>query len=446
MAKSGDLVEKYLRELVGELYESITSEADQDKSLNRSRIFEAIASHASYEPLIAAISKDESLVRFFPAVLKAKHKGETANLRAVQSRVTWSDGLSEGMSIPVLAVAMLCAVFRILWTLKDYPTRDEVLDHVPSIISLSRGLAEKHVVKVPQITAIHNITLPDDRELLLGAAIVRQPNRYDNLRLARVASAIGPTVDAILRLEVDFQALNIHDATMGKVEDHTGSSADGFSRFFEEYARDAQHEVDMARLALALSSNPEKLIAPVCGFSATLNPLTDMPSASRSNSRPYQAPYPSQTIDDLVRERLANVACLVQKHARSMDTGVRRLLQAITERLDPEDGLVDAIICWENLFSATPDTVLRVCGAMAKLLGPTEPKARKAFYDQLKQLYNTRNKLVHGSSAIPRDSIYSNRDAAVKYALDALRAVYAREELVSADNSAERALLVLLNL
>src|SRR6266487_7062389 len=86
----------------------------------------------------------------------------------------------------------------------------------------------------------------------------------------------------------------------------------------------------------------------------------------------------------------------------------------------PEDGFVDAIICWENLFSGTPETTLRVCGAMAKLLSPANNNRRRDVYKNLSTLYLIRNKIVHGSEADIPEETYRNRDSAIRYAMEAL--------------------------
>jgi hypothetical protein len=184
----------------------------------------------------------------------------------------------------------------------------------------------------------------------------------------------------------------------------------------EQQARRLQDSTDLARLAIALCSPPGQFFAPIHSWSAVVNPLTEVSASAMSGARVLTAPYPVQSISVFVEQEIDGYAQMLERYAGSLKTGVRRLLLAITERLYPEDGLVDAIICWESLFSGTPETTLRVCGSMAKLLGPSDVAGRRELFNELRDLYLARNKAVHGSetrSAI----ITSQRDATIQYAL-----------------------------
>src|ERR1022692_4010022 len=78
----------------------------------------------------------------------------------------------------------------------------------------------------------------------------------------------------------------------------------------------------------------------------------------------------------------------------------------------------------------------------------TSLKRSSALYTKLRDLYNARNKLVHGSFVHGSpDSIslmFESRDAAIEYALDALRVVFQREDLLVGPSSSDRSLRVLL--
>jgi len=110
----------------------------------------------------------------------------------------------------------------------------------------------------------------------------------------------------------------------------------------------------------------------------------------------------------------------------------------------PEDGFVDAIISWESLFSASPETTLRVCGAMAKLLEPENEPRRLDCYRILNGLYRRRSSVVHGSFSYSSRITTEERDRAVDLALDAFRSIYGREELLTIADSGERGRLLLL--
>jgi hypothetical protein len=55
---------------------------------------------------------------------------------------------------------------------------------------------------------------------------------------------------------------------------------------------------------------------------------------------------------------------------------IRRILRAVSERKEPEDTLIDAVIVWENLFGSSQETTLRVTMSVAWMLG-TDSKHRE---------------------------------------------------------------------
>jgi len=130
-----------------------------------------------------------------------------------------------------------------------------------------------------------------------------------------------------------------------------------------------------------------------------------------------------------------------------MDVGMRRLISAVTERLDAADGLVDAVICWENLFGSPSEAVFRVTGAMAKILEPDNQAERERLVKELKRIYGVRSGLVHGNPKPPKaEDVATDRDSAIRFALAATRRVYENPRLLTAENSAIRGSYVLLDL
>jgi hypothetical protein len=442
-----DAVEEHLRDLIIDLYDFIIEESGQGPSQMVPPIFQRVAEHRSYDALVVLIAQDESLVKFFPALKETTGQGHSVDfLKRLQTIVIWSDGSSEGMTPLTLCCSIIRGVFRVLWSWDDLPSLDDALKQLPKAIDLARDLAEKRPVKIPAVVAIHNIKLMHDRAIPIGSAVLREPICFD--RSCLFDMALGPKIDTVLRLDVDFTVLHIrgtdqnkdrdkeHQETLKLIETLGYKSA-------EQQARRIQDAIDLARLAVALSSSPGRLFAPVQGLSAAVNPMAEISSAGISSARSLQAPYPAQDISVSVEQQIARYAQLLERHPNVLRTGVRRLLLAITERLYPEDGLVDVVICWESLFSSTPETMLRVCGSMAKLLGPDDVAGRHQLYNQLRDLYLARNKVVHGSES-SIETIVRARDAAVQYALDAFREIYQRDDLISVDDSSARGLSVLL--
>jgi hypothetical protein len=440
-------IEVHLSNLITDLYDLIVDESGKGPVQIMPSIFQRVAAHEAYDSLVVSIAQDDSLVKFFPALRETQgQEHEVDFLKGLQSIVIWSDGSSEGMTVATLCCSIIGGVFRVLWSWSDDPSLQDALEQLPKIIDLARDLARRRRIKVPAVVAIHNVELTHDRALPIGSTVLRKPIRFDRSNLP--GTALGPNMDAALRLNVDFRVLHIRSTDQSKDSDNEHQAtlklieARGY-KSAEEQDRRVRDIIDLSRLAIVLSSPQGQLFAPIPSWSAVINPLTEVSASGMSNARILKAPYPAQSISVSVEQQIDSYAKMLERYASALQTGIRRLLLAITERLYPEDGLVDAIICWESLFSGTPETMLRVCGSLAKLLGPNDVAGRRSLYDELRSLYLARNRVVHGSEIRPA-IITGERDAAVQYALDAFRAILQRHDLLGASGSSERGLSSLL--
>jgi hypothetical protein len=107
-------------------------------------------------------------------------------LRDLQTIVIWSDGSSEGMTPLTLAAGIIREAFQHLWSWDDDPTLQDVLQRLPESIGLVSRLADKRLVRIPAVVAIHNIELIGQRSIKIGSAVLRKPNKYDRTRLYAV--------------------------------------------------------------------------------------------------------------------------------------------------------------------------------------------------------------------------------------------------------------------
>ncbi len=444
-----DRVHAYLRILVENFYAFIIRGSKKIPFLMISPLYKEIAEHECFNSLMMAIANDGSLAKFFPTLCEATpDQLDADSIKDLQTIIVWSDGSSEGMTPLTLCSAIISDVFRYLWSLDNNPSLNGALRRLPDSIELARNLAEKRPVKIPAVVSIHNINLIG-RSLKIGRAVLRKPIRYDRFRLPMIVGA-HDTKALILRIEVEFSAIHIRatsrDADRDEEQQRTQRLIESIGyKAMDRQTRHLQNEVNRTCLAIALSSSPGKIFAPVQGWGSTVNPLSDLNRSQKSGARSDNAPYPSQEIGTAAERRaITRFASLIERHPDVLNAGTRRLLLAITERMYPEDAFVDAIICWENLFSDTPETSLRVCGAMAKLLCGTDSNSRREMFRKLSKLYGERSKIVHGSSEDAPERIYENRDLAIGYTLDAFRAIYKRDDLLQIRKSPERGLMVLL--
>lgn len=447
--KLEDEVYVNLRILLEEFYPFIVQQSTNSPFQMMPPLYRHISEHECFSSLMIAIARDKSLANFFPVLRRKPVDGLDADsIKDLQAIIVWSDGSSEGMTPLTLCAAIIGEVFRHLWSWNDNPSLDDTLKRLPESIGLARNLAQKRTVRIPALVSIHNIELMRDRAIQIGHAVLRKPIRYDRFRLASIA--IGQDANAlVLRLETGFSAIHIRatsrDADREEEQRKTQHLIEtmGYGSM-ERQIRNFQNEINQLCLSIVLASPAGTIFSPVQGWNSAVNPLSDVNHSQISSARSLNAPYPAQKIGKVTERKIARFASLIERHPDVLKAGVRRLLLAITERMYPEDGFVDAIICWENLFSGAPETTLRVCGSMAKLLSPANDERRHNMYKELSRLYGLRNKIVHGSADDLPEGMYSNRNLAVKYALDALRIIYTRDDLLVTNDSYQRGRIILL--
>lgn len=151
------------------------------------------------------------------------------------------------------------------------------------------------------------------------------------------------------------------------------------------------------------------------------------------------APLPAADLDKALADRATQWATHVADLPESLWFGCKRLLLATSVRADPVDGLVDAVICWENMFGAGTGVRVTVATAIARLLEPSDETRRQILFDEIGSLYVKRNQIVHGHKEPSPQMAGRDRNEAVRIAVKALEALLSRHDLLSIDNPAKRA-------
>jgi len=204
--------------------------------------------------------------------------------------------------------------------------------------------------------------------------------------------------------------------------------------------------ITRARLALVLAAPvPESQIRPQVVFYKPLMPLRTFGSIQYAS--PSMAHWTALNADEIAGTE--NWSTLLDTPAfKHVKVGARRLLRAISDRTDPGDSLIDAIIAWESFFGTSVETSFRVTLAMAKLLEPESRERRRDLHKELKELYNTRSKLVHGRLDVGDDyeKISASRDLAIAHGMSTIRSLLLRPELLEIEDSANRSTSLILDL
>lgn len=127
-----------------------------------------------------------------------------------------------------------------------------------------------------------------------------------------------------------------------------------------------------------------------------------------------------------------------------LDVALTRIVRVSSERRDPGDALIDAVVAWENMLGSRAETTFKVCAGLAWLLEPNDKSRRVATFGRAKKLYAARSDLVHGAASSIPDLSELSREALVM-AIGAYRRIHALPELkeMKASTRSEQLLLQL---
>jgi len=391
--------------------------------------------HPSGIEAMRDLLRDGDLRRLFPEAPNAEAINSFTDAVDINAWWTLSSGRGGTYQAIMLVNLILNHAYASLITSRS-PTPAQYIEFVQRAIYDVRALARGEVVEVPQLVGLFNLQLDDGITVPVTNGLFRAPSSREREQIF----PDGGNVQVVLDTKYPLRLIEVRPWIPN--EDPAITFSDEHMRDFEQSRRDSQRRVDNARLALLLASEPDSLISPVEIANIVLDPLN--PGGSASWRTEIAAPVPTAMVTGEAAARATAWAETIRRRpAHNLDIGIRRLLSAATARLDPIDGFVDAVVCWENLFGTQMETTFRVTGAMAWLLEPDDATKRDTLQTELKKLYETRSQLVHGSKEPKPLEAVKLRDRAAGLAAESLRRIYLLPELLplKSDTRSRRILL-----
>jgi hypothetical protein len=383
--------------------------------------------HPAQLAFCQAVVDDEKLCLLFPGVAKGAALEDVGNkIYDIKSEIMVSAGRGGSFQLTMFCQILLNTAYdRLLLSGRD--TLEAYLDSVAEVLNDTRKLASRDRATIPVVFGLANVRLSESASISLPWGVFRCPTEKDQRFL------IGETkATAVLVAQVPWKILRKVAWNPEPTEDML-SRMEQYRPAFEQWNRDAQRVVDLTRYALLCASKSTPYFAARHVSTTILDPLHFAPHLSWPFVMPASAP--ETTLDADAVHRVEHWAGRLNDHPRSLDIAVRRTLSAIADRLDPLDGFIDAVLAWENMFSDTPETTLKVCGAIAILLERNDLAKRAALFKGLQELYRKRSKVVHGSQEPSMRETIGHRDRAIEVALDAMRRLYDYPSLLPKDSS-----------
>ncbi len=386
--------------------------------------------------------EDEAIRQLFPSA-PTETPTDIESLAKIHSNVMFSSGHGGGLQL-VMIPDMLLGSARARQFADGNPNdMADFFAKVVTVLDEARKLARGEEITVPKFVGLANMEVSDEIVVEMPFGKLRAPRDNDELVLPSASPSGGGQLTAVLETTSSLKIVHRQSWEEASEDDLT-KPLEALRPVFEQYNVRGERNVTMTRYAALLASG-EILIAPAQLSQTVFEPLSHMPAQSWA----FFVGMPSgiSTLDTDASERMKGWADKIGKqHPANLDLGVRRLLSAAGVRLDPVDGFIDAVVCWENMFGSVTESTFRICGAMACLLEPTDKAKRLTLFNALKKLYEARSRVVHGAKELSSQIAYEHRTESIKRALEATRRLYDHPNLLNAKDSAERGRDVLLHM
>lgn len=361
---------------------------------------------------------DDDLSLLFPRPSQAsENNSSSTDLLNIQA--DWMMNTGQGGSrylITTLDSIIFYAVARCRIQ-KGSVTQSSVMQALEVSVRDFRKLATKTPVDVPALIGFVGVQLSEsDQSLSLSSGVLRNVRTADRDFL----SGGSQKVSSVYETTFPVQILKISPHAPDEVPIH--NDWDELSARVEETNREFQNRVDQMRLSLLLASENNEHLATHEASRYIMDPLQFGGLASWSSDQRHLT---VRTISDQQVEESANWNNLIhERHPAKLNIAMKRLLSAVSQRLDPSDAFIDAIICWENIFGSKGETTFRVTSAIAKLIGPEGIDGRISMQRKLENIYSMRSDLVHGADEISMSEAWKQKEEAVDISLNLLRILY----------------------
>lgn len=395
----------------------------------------SIFRHPTHDDLCQAVYADEALKLLFPGDYPNLDPSVPRALYGLHSEVIFSLGRGGGLQLAGLIDSLiLAAYYRAL--LAGPLSIEAYFAAIKTILGEVRKVVSGQSCEVPVIFGFSNVDLPPGTAISVPWGTLYSPDRLDKALVPPSAR-----IDAVLVTKRPLKVLHISRFDPAAASEYPFAKFESCRPQMDQWATETERIANLLRLAFLLASPDEGFFAVQYASRTVLDPFQQMPLMQWGTQ--LFAPSP---IAGLSREALTRVQEWAKKtkdHPQRLGIAMRRMLSAVSDRTDPLDGFIDAVMAWENMFSGRPETNLRVCGAIAWLLEPDEYQRRHQLFNELKDLYGKRSNLVHGALETVADPA-RYRGRAVRIAVECLKRLYFDDELLQVKDSADRGGMILL--
>ncbi len=390
------------------------------------------------EQLQAAVMADDMLSKLYPD--NSEHSGPVGST----IRSTGSGG---GIQLWMFIESVTTAAWQYAHFGRAQPTFDEYTGATLKIVRTLRAALQGKNSTVPMRIGLAGVLLPEGIDSVdLGWARIRRSDERDSYFSQRTSiddqlhftNAAGESImidyagNLVLELDVPYKVL---------LRDHR--IADPWPDEITQTHLVAE-PIECLRLGLLLGGIGEHATAAPT-WQSIVDPLAGVESIGWNDPRRGVNLLPMQLTEQQVDIWKEWAARIHDHRTPQIGVSIRRILRAVSERKEPEDTLIDAVIVWENFFGAAQETTLRVTMSVAWVLG-SDAKGRQTLVKELKQIYQQRSGIVHGNAKLKTEKTSAFARRAIEISIELLKVIFEnRPKLLKLRSGDERSNLVLLD-
>lgn len=427
--KTGD---KLVDELIRLVFNGLSMEFMPGIEQDRIAVSAAFQDPKLCTPVAQAFLDDVDLVTLFPG---AEREPDERGRITASSLLTWlpAGGGTTDLSILIgNLVEQTLARMRFRATL----TEDHIEEFVRESLDQSRRLARGEEVDILVLTGLVGIQTV---EALDHGTWGIKPAQ--GLAISEIPPRDSPRAKSVLWMKVPHRVVDRCPA--GIDEQQAMNVFDNLAKLSKTFHASLTRKTRTLRfglLAWAVDQDQDRGINVQSTASWSLLPImSSQPPWVDDHSR-------NSSTTNMNFSDLAAVADIVDELGEvtpKLDISLGRILRVASERRDPVDALIDAVIAWENMLGSRSDSTFKVCAAMSWLLEPEVEEQRKSLFKKAKKIYNLRSRVVHGDE--DADALVAGEDAsdALRLAINLFRRIHSHESLAAMRSGARSEAILL---
>ncbi|WP_125809897.1 HEPN domain-containing protein [Actinoplanes sp. ATCC 53533] len=352
-------------------------------------------------------------------------------------------GFATGLQASFFGGSVVRAAWEAARLRSDAPTLPEFLREVREMLNQTRALLRGEEIQIPSLAGFTGIVLEAGAEVSGPWGRIRSARPGDHPYFAhgmtqRRTSTTSETGEIIEISDAGEVILETSVPYRVRIQSDSDLILEGTT------SKTLDEMVERARIALALSWDGAQIPVVLPTWRRTISFMTG--SIGYWSDPHFSAlRLPTRVTQDQLNEWGRWLGSIGVDSLSRVRLAATRTLRALTERRNPDDMLIDAVIAWEALFGATSESTLRVSAALACLLYPPG-QDRNDAQERYRKIYAMRSNIVHANSSKKTTATIVNDNAreAAQVAVRALRELLgSRSDLVPLKND-ERSLRLLL--